>query len=151
MAALDWVTPFASAAAVQVATSCTHSASLAWQRVQRAGVTPVRAWTIPLTTAQQVPVAVQPASDPGRQSQGNRETPHSSQHVSSTTGMTESALLVVNARVDFLPQLGWVTGDFLPKVLVVNDPGRLPVLFAGCCDCRCISHQFWDSSWLLLC
>ena len=69
----------------------THSASLTWQRVQRAGVTPVRAWTIPLTTAQQVPVAVQPASDPGRQSQGNRETPHSSQHVSSTTGMTESA------------------------------------------------------------
>ena len=25
----------------------THSASLAWQRVQRAGVTPARAWTIP--------------------------------------------------------------------------------------------------------
>ena len=53
----------------------THSASLAWQRAQRAGVTPVRAWTIPLTTAQQVPVPVQPASDPGRLSQSNRETP----------------------------------------------------------------------------
>ena len=53
----------------------THSASLAWQRAQRAGVTPVRAWTIPLTTAQQVPVPVQPTSDPSRLSQGNRETP----------------------------------------------------------------------------
>ena len=53
----------------------THSASLAWQRAQRASVTPVRAWTIPLTTAKQVPVPVQPASDPGRLSQGNRETP----------------------------------------------------------------------------
>ena len=53
----------------------THSASLAWERAQRAGVTPVRAWTIPLTTAKQVPVPVQPASDPGTQSQGNRETP----------------------------------------------------------------------------
>ena len=37
----------------------------------------------------QVPVAVQPASNPGRQSQGNRENLHSSQLVSSTTGIME--------------------------------------------------------------